>query len=123
MMTLSVRAAFVLGCLCLASMTAQAQHPNVERGQAFAQTHCSRCHAIGASGESPLAKAPPFRTLHTRYAIEDLGESLAEGMKTGHPEIPELQLDTKQIEDLIGYLKSLEPCEVDPDRETAGAVF
>ena len=54
---------------------------------------------------SPLPKAPPFRTLHERYPVEDLEESLAEGIRTGHPAMPEFALDEKQIRDLITYLK------------------
>jgi hypothetical protein len=60
-------------------------------------------------GESPLRIAPPFRTLHLRYPVEDLAESLAEGIMTAHRAMPQFQLDSGQIVDLIAYLKSLEP--------------
>ena len=53
-------------------------------------------------------KHPPFRTLHLRYPVEDIVESLAEGIRTAHPAMPEFQLDAAQIADLIAYLKSLE---------------
>ena len=86
----------------------QAQDVRVERGYAFAQTHCASCHAIGPNGESPLGNAPPFRALHRRYPIQHLAESLAEGIVTAHPGMPQFQLDKLQIEDLIAYLKSLE---------------
>jgi hypothetical protein len=33
-------------------------------------------------------ETPPFRTLHQRYPIEDLAETLAEAIKTAHPAIP-----------------------------------
>ena len=94
--------------LCWALPSAHAQDGRVQRGFAFAQANCARCHAIGRVGASPLAIAPPFRTLHTRYPVEDLAESLAEGIVTGHPTMPEFQLDRAQISDLIAYLKSLE---------------
>ena len=88
--------------------TAQAQSDRAaERGRAFAQIACARCHAVGPNGDSPLAEAPPFRVLHYRYPVEDIQESLAEGMKTGHP-MPEFQLDSDEIRDLLAYLKSLE---------------
>ena len=81
----------------------------IERGRAFAEQNCGSCHATGSSGASPLAKAPPFRTLHDRYPVENLTESLAEGIRTGHPAMPQFDgLDTGQIDDLIAYLKSLE---------------
>jgi mono/diheme cytochrome c family protein len=92
----------------LISSTIQAQESAIQRGQMFAQTNCSRCHAVGTVGESPLPKAPPFRTLHQRYPVEDLVEALAEGIRTAHPAMPEFELNDAQIHDLIAYLKSLE---------------
>ena len=94
--------------LCAAVPSAFAQNPRAERGLALAQANCSGCHAIGRTGESPLSIAPPFRTLHTRYPVEDLAESLAEGITTGHPSMPEFKLDVAQIDDFIAYLKTLE---------------
>jgi cytochrome c len=74
----------------------------------FVQTHCAGCHAIGRVGESPLPIAPPFRTLHTYYPVENLAEAFAEGITTGHPTMPEFRLDPAQINDVIAYLKTLE---------------
>ena len=87
---------------------AQALSPREQRGQVFVQTNCSRCHAVGKVGESPLGPAPPFRTLHNRYAVELLQEALAEGIVTGHPSMPQFQLDPGQVQDVIAYLKTLE---------------
>jgi mono/diheme cytochrome c family protein len=47
--------------------------------------------------------------LHKRYPVEDLAESLAEGIVTGHPTMPEFRLDPAQISDVLAYLKTLEP--------------
>ena len=35
--------------------------PPAQRGFVIVRTNCSRCHAIGKIGESPLKIAPPFR--------------------------------------------------------------
>jgi len=94
--------------LVLGTTTAMAQSGRIQRGQTFAQTNCSQYHAIGRVGESPIPEAPPFRTLHTRYPIEDLAESFAEGITTGHPSMPQFQLDPAQINDLIAYLNSVQ---------------
>ncbi|MGO4572120.1 c-type cytochrome [Microvirga sp. 2TAF3] len=90
------------------SHTSFSQEGRIQRGFIFAQTNCSQCHAIGRYGESPLAEAPPFRTLQARYPVEDLAEAFAEGITTGHPSMPEFQLDAAQINDLIAYLKSIQ---------------
>ena len=95
--------------LTLISLTpAEAASPDQQRGKTFALNNCARCHAIDRAGQSPLKIAPPFRTLHKRYPIETLAESLAEGIQTGHPTMPEFRLDPDQIHDLLSYLKTLE---------------
>ncbi|MCW5735878.1 MAG: cytochrome c [Enhydrobacter sp.] len=105
-MKLMLSAAAAFGCLL--AMPALAQPDRVERGRVFAQANCAACHAIGRDGASPLVSAPPLRTLHRRYPVEYLTEALAEGITTGHPEMPQFKLDLVQIGDLIAYLKSLE---------------
>jgi cytochrome c len=105
-----IRAVLFAGVLIWAtSARAEDPDPAIERGRAFAEQNCGSCHATGFSGASPLAKAPPFRTLYERYPVENLTEALAEGIRTGHPAMPQFEeLDTGQIDDLIAYLKSLE---------------
>jgi cytochrome c len=85
-----------------------AASPAEQRGRTYARSHCARCHAIDRTGQSPFQPAPPFRTLHQHYAIETLGEALAEGIVTGHPAMPEFQLSPDEIHDLLSYLKTLE---------------
>jgi cytochrome c len=87
---------------------AAAAPDSVQRGREFARTNCARCHSVERSGESPLKSAPPFRSLHQRYPVEYLEEALAEGMVTGHSEMPEFRLEPDQIADFIDFLKSLE---------------
>jgi cytochrome c len=86
----------------------EAFSPAEQRGLVFVRTHCSRCHSVDKISKSPLVIAPPFRTLHERYPVENLEEPLAEGITTGHPSMPEFKLDPGQIADVIAYLKSLE---------------
>jgi mono/diheme cytochrome c family protein len=91
--------------LC-AGESALAQSPAERRGLRFAHLHCAQCHAIEATGESPLPTAPPFRTLQLKYPVEDLQRPLAEGV---HPKMPLFQLTPAQAADLMAYLKTLEP--------------
>ena len=81
--------------------------PTVQRGLNLAVANCARCHAIDKISPSPLPLAPPFRDLHLRYPVEDLAESLAEGIVTGHQNMPVFRLDPGQIGDFIDFLKSL----------------
>jgi mono/diheme cytochrome c family protein len=82
---------------------------NAVLGRRLAQEWCAKCHAIGPFGASPLEIAPPFRELHLRYGVEDLAESFAEGIMVGHPTMPVFRFDPDQIQNLIAYLKTLEP--------------
>jgi mono/diheme cytochrome c family protein len=91
-----------------AAYSAESLSPAEQRGLTFVRTNCARCHSVDKAGGSPLKVAPPFRTLHLKYPIESLQESLGEGIVTGHPTMPEFRLDPGQVGDVIAYLKSLE---------------
>lgn len=78
-----------------------------EAGRMLATALCGRCHALGPSDPSPLPAAPPFRTLRESYPIESLAEGLAEGLVTGHPAMPEVQLEPAAIADLLAFLEGL----------------
>ncbi|WP_304170744.1 cytochrome c [Phenylobacterium aquaticum] len=93
--------------LCLAT-AARAETPQVAHGHKLAQDNCSACHAIGRHGRSRNRLSPPFRTLHDRYPVEDIQESLVEGISTGHHGMPVFQFDEAASNDLIAYLKTLE---------------
>jgi cytochrome c len=108
---MSARAVIAVAVSILAAAPSAAA-PSVERGHAFVAANCSRCHAIGPTGASPYAPAPPFRTLHERYDVSAIAEALAEGIVVGHEgdrQMPQFMLDPGQIDDVIAYLKSLEP--------------
>jgi len=83
--------------------------PAAQRGLVFVRLYCANCHAIDKVSESPLKIASPLRSLHLRYPVESLRDSLAEGIITGHPTMPQFRLDPGQVADVIAYLKSLEP--------------
>lgn len=87
---------------------AQALSPPAQRGLTFVRANCASCHSVDRVSASPLKIAPPFRTLHEKYPVESLQESLAEGIITGHPTMPQFRLDPGQVNDVISYLKTLE---------------
>ncbi len=81
---------------------------NIERGRVLAEQMCARCHAVGAIGESKHPDAPQFRMLSTRYPVDALAEALAEGIVTGHPDMPEIRLEAMQVGELTDYLVSIQ---------------
>jgi mono/diheme cytochrome c family protein len=78
------------------------------KGEVLVKENCSRCHAVGKEGTSPHPEAPPFRTLSSRYPIEDLAESLAEGIVSGHPDMPIFVFSAHDVEAIIDYLQSIQ---------------
>jgi cytochrome c len=91
-----------------AADSAFAQDENISAGRELMSRHCSNCHAIGTDDVSPLPQAPAFRTLGKRYPIESLEESFAEGIFTGHADMPELRFRPRDIGAAIAYLKSIQ---------------
>src|SRR5215831_1650178 len=78
------------------------------RGELLLTTNCARCHAVGPTGTSPHMAAPPFRTLSRKYKIEGLAEALAEGLSTGHPDMPEFVFAPEDVGAIIDYLQSIQ---------------
>ena len=109
-----MRAAALLGAgalallACVLAVPAHAFDQQVSRGRTLARAECARCHAVERMGTSPLPQAPPFRTLHERYPVEELAEALTEGIRTGHPTMPEFRFDPDEAMALIAYMRSME---------------
>ncbi len=93
------------------ALSAAASHAEYEgdpkRGRAIADKLCARCHAVGPTGESKEKKAPAFRTFKSRWPLENLEEALAEGIVTGHKEMPEFKFKPPEIADFLSYLEEL----------------
>jgi len=98
----------LLAALLLTSAPALAD-PAVDRGEKLARINCGPCHAIGATGDGPNAKAPPFRDISKKYPVKDLEEALAEGIMVGHtPDMPQWRASPAQIDDLLAFLESVQ---------------
>jgi mono/diheme cytochrome c family protein len=109
--------ATVLVVLSWSPTWAQSSDALERRGNAVLAKNCSRCHAIGATGISPHREAPAFRTLGQRYPIESLAETLAEGLSTGHPDMPEFIFETRDVAAILAYLQTIQE-PVPPGRQT-----
>ncbi|MCX4196260.1 cytochrome c [Methylobacterium organophilum] len=88
---------------------AAAHEPSAARGAAIARAVRSRCHAIRATGASPMPEAPPFRALAARFPVHDLADVLNEGVERRHPAMPDFRLDPRDADDLTAYLEVLKP--------------
>jgi cytochrome c len=96
-------AAFVLS---LGTGAKSANNPAM-LGFTLLRANCARCHAIDADSQSPEEKAPPFREVVTKYDPSALEEALAEGIMTGHEQMPEFAFEPEQVAAIIAYLGTL----------------
>lgn len=90
-----------------AATAAQAGADLAAEGRMLASVNCARCHSIDKTGASPMPVAPPFREFAAKWPLDQLEEALAEGIMTGHPDMPEFQFKPNEIEALIAFLDSL----------------
>ena len=85
-----------------------------ERGRAYALRHCAVCHAVGATGASPYAAAPPFRILLQRSPLDYLTRTLESGLAADHRAFREMQgfvLSRPETADLVAYWRTLQTQE------------
>jgi cytochrome c len=78
------------------------------RGEGLLTGNCARCHAVGRTGTSTHPQAPAFRTLGQRYPIDVLAEALAEGLSSGHPDMPEFRFEIDDVRAILAYLESIQ---------------
>ena len=101
---------FLSVMLMLMPAVAPAQDKRAQegRGEGLLTSNCARCHAVGRTGNSIHPQAPPFRTLGQRYPIEVLAEALAEGLSSGHPDMPEFRFEIDDVDAILAYLESIQ---------------
>lgn len=100
-------AALVLAAVAPAVAWAGETADQAAAGERLAIAKCARCHAIGRSDASPLAAAPPFRTIGAKYPIDHLAEAFAEGITTGHDAMPEFVFSTDEIAAILAYIERI----------------
>ena len=84
----------------------------IDLGRQIASTHCARCHGIDKE-DAALPEAPPLRYVLADYDGDALAEDFRDGLKVGHPEMPQFQFGPKSTDLLLSYLMSIQ--EPDPD--------
>ena len=97
----------LLAAMGLFLMAGHAMASDAAEGRRLLKAECSRCHAIGRTGNSPNPKSPPFREVVKRYPPESLVEALGEGITTGHNEMPEFIFEPEDIMNIVAYLNTL----------------
>lgn len=103
--------ALIVFALCACAVTTErasltAEPSPAERGRTFATRICAECHAV-ADGEpaSPNFSATPFETIANTPGMTRI--ALNAWLHTGHPTMPNVQVDQDETDDLWAYLLTL----------------
>jgi len=79
-----------------------------QQGRVLLETLCARCHAVGATGQSPHPQAPLFRTFGEKLYDNDLAQRLQDGLTAIHPDMPTFRFKRRDAEAAVNYLKSIQ---------------
>lgn len=95
--------------LAVLTMAAMAPHQSraardAAAGRVLLEQNCARCHSIAATGDSPLAQAPPLRQVYLKFPIQELESGFAEGMGSRHKNMPQIQFTSEQVQAILDYL-------------------
>lgn len=100
-----VARALVLGMAVLLTSAGQLWAADADAGLRLSRQWCVECHIVEPTQESASDAAPPFE------AIAEDPNRTPEGLRTWladpHPPMPNLQLSTAEIEDILAYIQSL----------------
>ena len=99
----------IVGLLvCLSTISNAAPSSQLRsRGKALLQENCGRCHAVGATGRSPLKAATPMRNVYAKFDPRELQAELTEGMVSRHREMPQIDFSDEDVDAILAYLYAL----------------
>ncbi len=94
---------------CAWSVAAHALDREQQHGKALLESLCARCHAVGETGRSPHADAPPFRSFgDDKLYDNDFAQRLQDGLSTIHKDMPTFQFSRTDAEAAVNYLKAIQ---------------
>lgn len=98
--------ALVGACASQSERAAPVAPAVAERGRAYAESNCARCHAV-TPGErlSPNPAATPFQEIAETPGVT--ARALRAWLRTSHPTMPDLLVESRDIDDLWAYMEAL----------------
>ena len=100
-----MKLAAALGLACAALAAAPAGAADLANGDRLARQWCANCHLVRGAAQQSTQQGPP-----SLQAIADSGmpaDRLRAFLSHPHGEMPDLALSRGEIDDLIGYIRSL----------------
>ena len=95
----------LLVLLVLALVAAHAARADVQKGAQLARQWCANCHVIDSNPAGAVPQGPPSFPALSRSGMTD--DQLGAFLSHPHGAMPDLALTRAEIDDLIGYIKTL----------------
>lgn len=83
---------------------------DAKHGAVIAKRWCAACHVVASDQQSASADVPPFADIARRRDPRDLAVFLADP----HPKMPDMNLSRGEIDDIVAYIRSLDPRSAPP---------
>jgi mono/diheme cytochrome c family protein len=77
-----------------------------KRGAIIAKRWCASCHVVSSDQTSASADAPSFSDIAQRRTDR---KKLGAFLMDPHPPMPDMHLSRKEIDDIVSYIRSLDP--------------
>ncbi|TFV76596.1 cytochrome c [Bradyrhizobium frederickii] len=91
------------------STVSQALDADQRRAEALLQRMCAECHAVGRTGASPHALAPPFRKLGENKLYDPgFTQRLQDGYSSIHRAMPTARFGRDDAEAVVSYLRAIQ---------------
>ncbi len=92
----------LVGTLALSSVGTAHAFGDAERGRDIAERWCTSCHVVASDNAPSGTDAVPSFNAIARNPQND-ADQLTVKLATPHPAMPDFQLSTQTIEDLVAY--------------------
>ncbi len=79
---------------------------DVQRGATIAKRWCASCHVVSQEQTFASADAPSFADIAQRRIDR---KKIANFLINPHPPMPDMHLSRKEIDDIVSYIRSLDP--------------
>ncbi len=87
---------------------------DARHGATIAQRWCAECHVVSGDQASAFADAPSFGDIAQRHVDR---KQIANFLANPHPPMPDMHLSRSEIDDIVTYIRSLDPRPAPHDGE------
>lgn len=99
-------AATILATACAVAVGSALAAGDPRRGAIVVTRWCASCHVVAADQTAASADAPSFFEVAKRQVDR---KKLANFLVDPHPPMPDMHLSRKEIDDIVAYIRSLDP--------------